>query len=156
LIAGTSTLGPNARSFVETGPAGSAPAWRFVTTVGFGGEAYSPAMLVPSVGSLGGLDPEAPLTAAFSFPNPAPPGQNPRFHVEAGIADSVDIRVYNAAGENVHEISLTGTPPQINGVYAYEAEWNVSDAAPGIYRCVVTVNRGGNKQQSKFRLAVVK
>lgn len=87
----------------------------------------------------------------FAFPNPARPGQNPTIHVEAGSADSVEIRIYDLSGELRAGTSLSG--PQ----NPFEYAWNASGAGSGVYIYVVTAFKNGVGSMRKTgRLAVIK
>jgi len=47
---------------------------------------------------------------AFVYPNRRARGVKPTLHIGVGIADQVLIRIYDLAGRQLHETTLTGTP----------------------------------------------
>ena len=99
------------------------------------------------------------LGEVYVFPNPAKSGKIPTFHIEAGIADKVTLRIYTVSGRLVHEREITGTPPIIddgNGQsYAYEYAWT-GHIPSGVYHYAVTAEKGGQKLRAKGRFAVVR
>jgi hypothetical protein len=94
---------------------------------------------------------EAPIEAdptfrqgeIYSYPNPAQGGMIPTIHVECGIADWVEFRIYNIAGELLHQARLDQAPQIINSKYAYEYKWDTSGIASGVYICVVVAKNSG-------------
>ena len=87
-------------------------------------------------------------------------GAKPVFHVEVGIADSVEIHIYDVAGRRVHETALSGTPPIIDDgqgqQYAYEYAWD-GHIASGVYLFVMRAKKGGEPDLTKTgKLAVVR
>lgn len=93
----------------------------------------------------------------YSFPNPAPKGVNPVLHIETGLADSLDLRIYNLEGECVYQTSFSGAPSVLpNGGLGYEKVWNVADVAPGVYRGVVIAHNDKGQDTRKFKFAVMK
>ena len=79
----------------------------------------------------------------YVYPNPATGGRNPVFHLECGVADSVEIRIYDIAGSLVHEARLDGVPAIVDGKYAYEYSWNASGVASGVYIYVAIAKKSG-------------
>ena len=63
------------------------------------------------------------LGEVYCYPNPAKK-TNPTFHIETGQADKVELKVYDIAGDIIHETVLTGLPQVIDDgkgpQYAYE------------------------------------
>jgi len=102
--------------------------------------------------------PEFKLGEYYSFPNPAKNGRNPTIHFECGIADKVEIRIYNIAGELVSSEQLVGNSYKIiGGKYVYEYEWNISDVASGIYIYIIQAKKSGYPEiKVKKKLAVIK
>ena len=82
----------------------------------------------------------------YAFPNPAKL-RNPTFHIEVGIAESVELRVYDVAGHLRHSVGLGGVPSIVdrgNGPrYAYEYVWDVSGVGSDVYVYVVHARKGG-------------
>lgn len=99
------------------------------------------------------------LGEAYCFPNPVLPGKKPTIHVEAGLADAVELRFYDDSGHLVHEASISGTPQTLNDgqgpQYAYEYTWN--EIIPGgTYVCAVRVRKnGGALLRTQIKLAVI-
>ncbi len=60
------------------------------------------------------------LGSVYSYPNPAMGVKHPVIHVEAGLADKVEIKIYAPDGSLAEETVLTDPPKPIRGVYAYE------------------------------------
>lgn len=85
-------------------------------------------------------DPTFKLNDIYSYPNPAKK-TNPTIRVEVGIADSVDIKIFNIALDQIDSIYITDVPKVINNKYAYEYEWNVSGTASGIYIYTVVAEK---------------
>ncbi len=92
------------------------------------------------------LSPSLALRDMFVFPNPARAGDKPTIHVEVGIADQVTLKIYDAAGRQVHETILTQTPSLIdsgNGTrYAYEYLWD-GDIPSGVYFYSIEAKKAG-------------
>ena len=99
------------------------------------------------------------LGEVYSFPNPAM-RTNPTFHIEVGIADKVEIRIYDLSGDLVHETSLSGNPRLIDDgqgpQYAYEYTWDVSDVGSGVYVYVMIARKGSEKIKKVGKCAVIK
>ncbi|MDI6642208.1 MAG: hypothetical protein QME68_07870, partial [Elusimicrobiota bacterium] len=94
----------------------------------------------------------------YVFPNPAKGGKNPKIHVEVGIADKVEIFVYDISAEFVHSEQISGSAvKQVNGRYYYEYEWDVSSIASGVYICVIHAEKSGEKPIKVIKkLAVIR
>ncbi len=114
------------------------------------GGGYSPSFLSP-------LSPSAAfrLGAVYVYPNPAKGGVVPVFHLEFGLADKVELKVYSVAGTLVHERTLTGPPQVTSPVYAYEYAWE-GHIASGVYYFTVEAERAGSKLKSRGKFAVVR
>lgn len=69
------------------------------------------------------------LGRVYAHPNPAIDFKHPVIHVEAGIADSVEIKVYAPDGALAEKAVITCPPKIIKGVYAYEYKF-ASDNTP--------------------------
>ena len=100
----------------------------------------------------------------YSFPNPAKGGKKPTIHIECGIADRVEIKIYNIAGEIVHSVELdnsfliTFTPPgEIGLKYAYEYTWDIGNIASGVYIYLIGAEKSGYKRITELKkLAIIK
>jgi sugar lactone lactonase YvrE len=92
----------------------------------------------------------------YSYPNPAKQ-TNPTIHIECGIADKIDIKIYNIAGELVHKTTLTGPPKLIRGKLAYEYEWDVKNVASGVYIYYIYAEKSGEEPIKVLKkLAIIK
>src|SRR5262249_51370532 len=76
------------------------------------------------------------LGDVFAFPNPAK-RKKPTLHIEVGIADSVDVRIYDVAGVLRSQARIEGIPPLVDrgtGLkYAYEYPWDTSGVGSDVY-----------------------
>lgn len=100
------------------------------------------------------------LGQVYAFPNPARYGASPTIHVEAGVADSVELRFYDMAGDLAHRAELQGPPQTIDDgqgpEYAYEYVWRGSIPS-GVYLCVVKVRKSGSEDLRRIvKLAVIR
>ena len=103
-----------------------------------------------------GADPTFRQGEIYSFPNPAKRGRKPALHVECGIADSVEIRVYNITGELVSEVRLDGIPHIIDGKYAYEHPLDLSGGGSGVYLYSVAARKAGEQDiRIRGKMAVI-
>ncbi|MBI4668001.1 MAG: T9SS type A sorting domain-containing protein [Elusimicrobia bacterium] len=105
-----------------------------------------------------GADPTFKLGEIYCYPNPAK-RQNPTFHIEVGVADKVDLRLYDISGDLIHEISLSGDPQIIdNGQglqYAYEYPWDASNIGSGVYVFVVQSFKANKETLKKIGKCVI-
>jgi hypothetical protein len=96
------------------------------------------------------------LGEAYAYPNPAIQ-KNPSLHLECGIADSVEIRIYNEMGERVQQADLRGLPSVINGKYAYEYTLDADALGSGVYLYVIQARKGGETDvRASGKLAIIK
>ncbi len=103
------------------------------------------------------VDPTFKLNEAYAYPNPAYNGSRPTIHIECGIADSVEIRIYDVAGELLHDRRIDGPPVIINNMYAYEYTWDSGGQASGVYVYVVLAKKAGdNPIKIMKKLALIK
>ncbi|MDO8735237.1 MAG: DPP IV N-terminal domain-containing protein, partial [Elusimicrobiota bacterium] len=95
---------------------------------------------------------------AYSYPNPAKNGKNPKIHIECGVADKVNFDIYDIAGQKVDSTEMTGMPNVIwQNKYAYEYPWDISDVASGIYVYTVNAIKVGEKNIKTIgRVAIIK
>ena len=90
-------------------------------------------------------DPTFKLRDVYSYPNPAKQ-TNPKIHIECGIADKVEIKIYNIVGELIHTKVLVGLPNVVyNNKHAYEYEWDVKDVSSGVYIYYIYAEKSGEK-----------
>jgi len=99
------------------------------------------------------------LGEVYCYPNPAKK-VNPVFHIEAGLADKVELTIYNTAGDRVHQAALSGIPQLIDDgqgeQYAYEYTWDVRNVGSGVYVFGVTARQGDKTIKKTGRCAVIK
>ncbi|MFH1722988.1 MAG: T9SS type A sorting domain-containing protein, partial [Elusimicrobiota bacterium] len=112
------------------------------------------------VAAAAGADPAFALRDLYVFPNPAVGGAAPTIHLAVGIADKVTIRIYNVAGQQVHQTTLEGTPPVVNDgsgpKYAYEYAWS-GRIPSGVYLYTVVAEKSGEASIRKAgKFAVVR
>jgi len=98
------------------------------------------------------------LGEVFAFPNPAKGSAvYPTIHAELGLADKVEIRIYNLAGELVFATEMHEAPKiGINGKMAYEYTWNTGGYASGVYIYLVRGHKGGKTVKTLKKLAIIK
>lgn len=98
----------------------------------------------------------------YAFPNPAKDGRRPVIRLQAGVADAVEVSIYDVSGERVHSGAFG--PPTVlddgNGKgpqWTYDYVWDAGTAGSGVYIYVVTAKKGGQADIRKSgRLAVLK
>ena len=91
----------------------------------------------------------------YAFPNPATSTSVVTFHAGIDNATGLQVRVYNVAGELVHEGQLSGDPSIIQGSSAYEYKWNFGDLASGAYFLVVKAQKDGESDAIARKTFVV-
>jgi len=92
----------------------------------------------------------------YAFPNPATATSAVTFHAAIENASGLQVRVYNVAGELIHEGQLSGDPSIIRGSSAYEYKWNFGNLASGAYFLVVKAERDGSSAVAKKTFVVVR
>ncbi|MFA5859840.1 MAG: T9SS type A sorting domain-containing protein, partial [Elusimicrobiota bacterium] len=105
-----------------------------------------------------GPDPTFKLGEVYSFPNPAKYGKNPVLHIEVGIADKVDIGIYNIAGELIYTTNIDGNSASVvNNKYCYEQEWDSGGYASGVYIYLIKAHKSGYADiKAVKKLAVIR
>src|SRR3989339_353824 len=104
-----------------------------------------------------GPNPDFVLGEVYSFPNPAKRGRFPTIHIECGIADRVIIGIYNVAAEPIHSTELTDLPLVVNGKYAYEYTWDITDIASGVYVYIIRAKKAGFSDiKAQGKTAIIK
>ncbi|MBI2788089.1 MAG: IPT/TIG domain-containing protein [Elusimicrobia bacterium] len=106
----------------------------------------------------------APTTAAqdefyfrdvYAFPNPVRGGSLVTFRIQPGLAETVEVRVYDLSGRKIHESSdftFRGAIDDGNGKGAqntYDHAWSVSGVGSGVYNFVIKASQRGNKPITK-------
>lgn len=79
----------------------------------------------------------------YAFPNPSRRGQRVTIRLLTGIADSVDVRVYDLSGRYLAG-GAADPPSAVGDAYVSDFHWNVSDAGSGIYLYTVTARKAGH------------
>ncbi|MBI5240066.1 MAG: T9SS type A sorting domain-containing protein [Elusimicrobia bacterium] len=104
-------------------------------------------MGIAGVGVLA-ADTEFRYVDAYAFPNPARGSQNVTIRTQVGLADSVDVSIYDISGRLMD--SGSATAPQIlddgNGKgpqYTYDLVWDTSGVGSGIYIYAITAKKAG-------------
>ncbi|MDQ7774001.1 MAG: T9SS type A sorting domain-containing protein [Elusimicrobiales bacterium] len=99
------------------------------------------------------------LGEVYCYPNPAR-RTNPTFHMETGLADKVQLKIYDVSGDLVHETTLSGTPQQVDDgqgpQLAYEYLWDTKNAGSGVYIFSITSSQGDKNLKRTGRCAVIK
>jgi hypothetical protein len=104
-------------------------------------------LLVPGVLSPSAASDAFTLHAAYAFPNPAR-GKNVTIRAQVGLADSVEVKVYDVSGRLLHEGSF-GQPSVVddgNGLgpqWSYDHVWDTSQAGTGVYLFVIKAKKSG-------------
>ncbi|MBI4345484.1 MAG: hypothetical protein HY553_01425, partial [Elusimicrobia bacterium] len=98
--------------------------------------------------------------AAYVFPNPARGGEKPVIHLAVGVADKVTVRIFDAAGREVHRAALNQAPAVVDDGtgprFAYEHVWD-GHIPSGVYLYSVEAEKSGAAPIRKAgRLAVVR
>ncbi|MCR4294589.1 MAG: hypothetical protein NUW21_03585, partial [Elusimicrobia bacterium] len=108
-------------------------------------------------------DPGFGLKAAYAFPNPVRGQGAVTIRVQPGLADSVEVRVYDVSGRKVHESSAftdRGAFDDGNGLgaqFTYDHVWGVSGVGSGVYTYIVVARKAGQSDIRKTgRIGVVK
>lgn len=88
------------------------------------------------------------LVDIYAFPNPARGGHSATIRVQVGLADSVDVDIYDVAGRQVNSGSVlspsilddnNGKVPQ----YTFDYVWDTSGVGSGVYVYAVTAKKAG-------------
>jgi hypothetical protein len=77
------------------------------------------------------------LGKVYAYPNPAVGVKHPVIHVEAGLADKAEVKIYGPDGALLETTLLTSPPEQKNGVYSYEYRFASENTPQGT--CSYTV-----------------
>ena len=88
-------------------------------------------------------DPTFKLGDVYAYPNPSKGGIKPTIHVEVGMADSVNLKIYNLAAELIYEVDIDDTLKIVDNKYAYEYQWNTAGIASGVYIYYVDAQKSG-------------
>jgi len=100
------------------------------------------------------VDGEFKLGEAYCYPNPARTVEASA-HIEAGLADSLDMRLYDAAGTQIHEATLQSPPSLLDGRYTFESR--LPALGSGVYTAVAVAKKSGSKPlRTTFKCAIVR
>lgn len=88
--------------------------------------------------------------SVYNFPNPTE-GNSTSIRYRLGEEASVRIKIFNLAGELVHEVAETGYPHTEN-----EIQWDLTDIATGVYLCRVEASGSSGTKAAFCKIAVVK
>ncbi len=97
----------------------------------------------------GGLMPEGKV---YNWPNPNEPGENVT-HIRYFLNDnaSVNIRIYDMAGDQVDELTDSGSANAWN-----ETDWNIRNISSGVYLARVEAKGAGQTTVRFIKIAVIK
>ena len=99
---------------------------------------------------------EMELGEIFAFPNPAR-GNNVTIHVEAGLAEQVQIRIYDEVGSLIHQAEMFGDPTKgVNNRWSYEYRWDTTGIPPGAYLYAVQATHSRKTVRTLNKFAIVK
>ncbi|MCR4295579.1 MAG: hypothetical protein NUW21_08595, partial [Elusimicrobia bacterium] len=100
---------------------------------------------------------------AYAFPNPSRNGAVVTFRMQPGLADSVEVRVYDVSGRRIHSSSnfrFIGAFNDGNGKgtqNTYDHAWDVSGIGSGVYAYVMTARKAGQPDIRKTgKVGVIK
>ncbi|MBI2384441.1 MAG: hypothetical protein HYV14_00350 [Elusimicrobia bacterium] len=103
------------------------------------------------------------VKAAYAFPNPARGVGAVTIRIQPGLADSVQVNVYDVAGRKVHSSSNfrnLGAFDDGNGLgaqFTYEHVWDLSGIGSGVYAYVITAQKSGERDIHRSgKIGVVK
>ncbi|OQY29817.1 MAG: hypothetical protein B6244_02325 [Candidatus Cloacimonetes bacterium 4572_55] len=102
--------------------------------------------LLPIVGAEGILIKES----VYVYPNPAK-NTNPKFRYRIGQPAGVWVHIYNSAGDLIEKIWGSELPYIDN-----EIEWDISDAASGVYFVKLFAQSGTKKEWKDLKFAITK
>ncbi|MBI2787283.1 MAG: IPT/TIG domain-containing protein [Elusimicrobia bacterium] len=107
---------------------------------------YQPMDLAPTVAS----QDEFALRDFYAFPNPSRDGSAVTFRIQTGLADTVELRVYDLSGRKIHassDFTYRGAIDDGNGKGAqntYDHVWGVGGVGSGVYTYVIKASRAGH------------
>jgi len=89
------------------------------------------------------------LRAYYVFPNPVRGTRQATFRLQPGLADSVEVHVYDLTGRRVlssSDFQFTSTFDDLNGLGPqdnYDHVWDISGVGSGVYTFVMTAKKAG-------------
>jgi hypothetical protein len=103
------------------------------------------------------------LRAYYVFPNPTRGTRQATIRIQPGLADSVEVHVYDLTGRNVHSSSdfrFTSSFDDLNGLGpqdTFDHVWDVSGVGSGVYTYVITARKAGQADiHATGKIGVVK
>jgi hypothetical protein len=102
------------------------------------------------------------LRAYYVFPNPTRGTRQADIRIQVGLADSVEVHVYDVTGRRVHDSSdfTFGSIDDHNGLGlqdTYDHVWDVSGVGSGVYTYVITARKAGEADvHVSGRIGVIK
>ncbi len=111
----------------------------------------SPLFPAPQTSQEPSYDATFTLRESYVYPNPA--RHEATFRIKTGLADQVELRIYNAIGEKVQEANMTETII-VDGQYAYECK--LTGLASGVYVYVAVAKKEGHSLKAKGKFAIIK
>ncbi|MEQ1918925.1 MAG: IPT/TIG domain-containing protein, partial [Elusimicrobiota bacterium] len=108
---------------------------------------YQPMGLAPTTAA----QDEFYLRDVYAYPNPSRNGEVVVFRIQPGLADTVELRVYDLSGRSIHDstnFTFRGAIDDGNGKGAqntYDHTWSVSGIGSGVYTYVIKASRSGQK-----------
>ncbi len=91
----------------------------------------------------------------YAFPNPSRGGSLITFRIQPGLAETVEVRVYDLSGRKVHsssDFTFLGAVDDGNGKGAqntYDHAWSVNGVGSGVYTYVIKASQRGQKPITK-------
>ena len=79
----------------------------------------------------------------YAVPNPAVGVKHPVIHIEAGLADKIEVKIYAPDGSLREEAVITDSPKIIKGVYAFEYRFVSNDTPYGTSTFMVRAFKTG-------------
>lgn len=92
---------------------------------------------------------------SYAFPNPSRGGAAVTFRIQPGLAETIELRVYDLSGRRIHsssDFTFLGAIDDGNGKGAqntYDHAWNVSGVGSGVYNYVIKASQRGHKPITK-------
>ena len=97
------------------------------------------------------------LGEVYAYPNPAKGGVNPTIHIECGLADLVEIKIHNLAGELINNVQLAGSDYKIaDNKYSYEYQWDCANNTSGVYVYLIRAQKGSETIKAMKKIAIIK
>ncbi|PIR15042.1 MAG: hypothetical protein COV48_16555, partial [Elusimicrobia bacterium CG11_big_fil_rev_8_21_14_0_20_64_6] len=102
------------------------------------------------------------LRDGYVFPNPSRGGASVTFRLQPGLADSVEVRVYDLSGRKVHSssdfrLSVLDDGNGKGNQNTYDHAWDVSGVGSGVYTFVITAKKAGQSDIRKTgKVGIVK